>query len=68
MKLIKDYIEQGKNIYGSQTFDQSIYDLFTKKMVTLEEALKWVTSPDNFQLKVSGIVSSRDSSDWKLNE
>lgn len=68
MKLIKDYIEQGKNIYGSQTFDQSIYDLFTKKMVTLEEALKWVSSPDNFQLKVSGIVSSRESSDWKLNE
>jgi twitching motility protein PilT len=68
MKEIIDYIEQGKNIYGSQTFDQSIYDLFIKKMITLEEALKWVSSPDNFQLKVSGIKSSRETSDWKLNE
>lgn len=68
IKQIRDYVEQGKNIYGSQTFDQSIYDLFMKKMITLEEALKWVTSPDNFQLKVSGIMSSKESSDWKLHE
>ncbi|MDY6820044.1 MAG: PilT/PilU family type 4a pilus ATPase [Deferribacterota bacterium] len=57
IKRIKDYIEDGKNIYGSQTFDQSIFEHYKKGLVTFEEAIKWVTSPDNFQLKVSGIVS-----------
>jgi twitching motility protein PilT len=67
IKLIKDYIETGHNIYGSQTFDQSIYELFMRKMITFDEAMKWVSSPDNFQLKVSGIVSSKDGN-WKANE
>ncbi len=65
--LINDYIEQGRSMYGSQSFDQSLYDLFKLELVTFEEALKWAKRPDDFELKVKGISSTSDSN-WTSNE
>jgi twitching motility protein PilT len=59
-KLIPDVITQGKIIYGMQTFDQSLFDLFKSGLITYEEALRRATNPDDFVLKVKGVQSTSD--------
>ncbi|MEO2069343.1 MAG: type IV pilus twitching motility protein PilT [Desulfurobacteriaceae bacterium] len=54
---IPDFIEKGKEAYGSQTFDQSLYDLWKKGLITKEEAIKAATRPDDLKLKMEGIFS-----------
>ena len=61
-KQIPDAIAQGFKTYGMQTFDQSLMQLFTKKLITYEEALRQSSNPDDFALKVSGISSTSDAS------
>jgi twitching motility protein PilT len=58
--LIRDAIAQGTSQYGMQTFDQSLFDLFTRELITYEEALAGATNPDEFKLRVSGIRSTSD--------
>ncbi|WP_243372076.1 PilT/PilU family type 4a pilus ATPase [Geotalea sp. SG265] len=60
-KQIPEAIAQGFTTYGMQTFDQSLMQLFSKKLITYEEALRQSTNPDDFALKVSGISSTSDS-------
>lgn len=59
-KLIPDAVAQGKVHYGMQTFDQSLYDLYSAGLITLEEALRWATNPDDFKLKIKGVHSTSD--------
>ncbi|WP_457754856.1 type IV pilus twitching motility protein PilT, partial [Thermovibrio ammonificans] len=54
---IPQFIEQGHDVYGSQTFDQSLYDLWQKGLITKEDALKYATKPDDLRLKMEGIIS-----------
>ena len=61
-KLIRDAINQGTSQYGMQTFDQSLYLLYKNGLITLEEALRRATNPDEFRLKIQGIQSSSDIS------
>jgi twitching motility protein PilT len=60
-KTITEAIAQGFTTYGMQTFDQSLMGLFTRKLITYEEALRQSSNPDDFALKVSGISSGSDS-------
>jgi twitching motility protein PilT len=53
---IPDFIEKGHDIYGSQTFDQSLYELWKKGLVKKEDALKFATRPNDLRLKMEGIV------------
>jgi twitching motility protein PilT len=59
-KYIKDAIQQGTSQYGMQTFDQSLYGLYKSGLITLEEALKRSTNPNEFKLKIQGIQSTSD--------
>jgi twitching motility protein PilT len=59
-KLIRDFIEQGYSQYGMQTFDQSLYFLYKQGHITLEEALRRATNPDEFRLKIAGVQSTSD--------
>jgi len=59
-KLIRDYIEQGYSQYGMQTFDQSLYFLYTQGFISLEEALRRATNPDEFKLRIQGVQSTSD--------
>ena len=43
-----------------QTFDQAIFQLYSQRLVTLEEALRWASNVDDFKLKVSGISTTSD--------
>ena len=60
-RLIHDAIAQGVSQYGMQTFDQSLYDLYTQGLITLEEALLNSTNPDEFKLRIAGISSTADT-------
>jgi twitching motility protein PilT len=44
-----------------QTFDQSLYELFTQGVITLEEALVNSTNPDEFKLRIAGISSTSEA-------
>src|SRR5204863_2563944 len=61
-KLIKDAIAQGTSQYGMQTFDQSLYTLYKNGLITLDEALRRASNPDEFRLKLQGIQSTADMS------
>ncbi|RKQ60456.1 twitching motility protein PilT [Thermovibrio guaymasensis] len=54
---IPEFIEKGHEVYGSQTFDQSLYELWKKGLITKEDALKYATRPDDLRLKMEGIFS-----------
>jgi twitching motility protein PilT len=60
-RLIRDAIAAGTSQYGMQTFDQSLYDLYSRNLITLEEALLRASNPDEFRLRVQGVRSSADS-------
>jgi twitching motility protein PilT len=59
-KLIHDAIAAGTSQYGMQTFDQSLFQLYKSGLITLEEALRRATNPDEFKLKIQGIQSTAD--------
>ena len=55
---IRDAIESGKEHYKSQSFDQSILDLYNDGIISKEEAMKNATSASDLELKISGLTSS----------
>jgi twitching motility protein PilT len=59
--LIHGAIAQGTSQYGMQTFDQSIFHLFSQKLISYEEALRWASNVDEFKLKVQGISTTTDA-------
>ena len=60
-RLIHDAIAAGTSQYGMQTFDQSLFDLYSRNLITYEEALIRASNPDDFKLRVQGIRSASDS-------
>jgi len=60
-RLIHDAISGGTSQYGMQTFDQSLYDLYTRELITYEEALIRASNPDDFKLRIQGIRSAADA-------
>jgi twitching motility protein PilT len=59
--LIRDAIAAGTSQYGMQTFDQSLFHLFQSGLITLEEAVRGASNPDEFKLRVSGICTTGDT-------
>jgi twitching motility protein PilT len=59
-RLIKEALSAGVSQYGTQTFDQSLYDLHSQGLITLEEALANSSNPDEFKLRVAGVRSTAD--------
>ena len=61
-KYIREQIALGTSQYGMQTFDQSLYQLYKSGLITLDEALKRATNPDEFRLKIQGVQFTADIS------
>ena len=59
-RLIPGAIAQGTSQYGMQTFDQSIFDLYERRLVSYEDALRWASNIDEFKLRVQGISTTTD--------
>ncbi len=60
--LIHSAIAAGTSQYGMQTFDQSIFGLFSQGLVSYDEALRWASNVDEFKLRVQGIATTSDLS------
>ena len=60
-RLIRDALAAGTSQYGMQTFDQSIFDLYSKNLITLDEAMIRASNPDEFKLRIQGIRSTADA-------
>jgi twitching motility protein PilT len=60
--MIHGAIAQGTSQYGMQTFDQSIFGLYSQGLVSYEEALRWASNVDEFKLRVQGISTTSDMS------
>jgi len=47
--MIREFIEKGRDIYGMQTFDQHLADLYGAGIITLETAKSAATSAADFE-------------------
>ncbi len=67
-RAIRDFIEEGKPIkdiaalieeghaqYGMQTFDQALYNLWKKKTISSDTALKYASKPKDLKLRLQGM-------------
>jgi twitching motility protein PilT len=59
---IPDLIKEGTVQYGMQSFDQSIMQWYTQKVISYEAALFYASSPAEFALRAQGIGGSSDTS------
>lgn len=60
-KLIPEYLSEGFSQYGMQTFDQALLGLYQRGIITYDDAISRATNPDDFALKVKGVMSTRES-------
>ena len=61
-KYIREQIKLGTSQYGMQTFDQSLYLLYKNGLISLDEALRRCSNPDEFKLKIQGVQFTADIS------
>jgi twitching motility protein PilT len=57
---IYEAISEGLATYHMQTFDQSLMSLLRRELITYEEALRHSSNPDDFALRVKGILATSD--------
>lgn len=63
---IPDLIESGTSQYGMQSFDQSIMKLYKQGLISYEEAMNNASNPDDFDLRVKGVVGAADR--WEIDK
>ncbi len=56
MGEIVELIEEGREPYGSQTFDQHLMDLVANHVVEFEVAKAAANNPSDFELKVKTLA------------
>ena len=59
---IPDLIKEGHIQYGMQTFDQSLMQWYSQKVVSYESAVFYATQPSEFALAVQGVAGTSDTS------
>ncbi len=60
IRMIPGAIAEGHATYGSQTFDQSLMQLYRDEQITMQTALQYASNPEDFELKVKGIEGTSD--------
>jgi twitching motility protein PilT len=60
-KMLRDVIAAGTSQYGMQTFDQSLYFLLSRGLISEAEALKRATNVGEFKLLLEGVIPSAES-------
>src|SRR5437899_5672416 len=66
--LIREAIANGASQYGMQAFDQSLFKLLKAKRISLEEAVHNASNPDEFKMRVAGILSSDQPVDYAVGQ
>lgn len=59
-RLIREILASGTSQYGMQTFDQSLFDLYSRGLITMEEASASASNPDEIMLRAAGIRSASE--------
>ena len=59
---IPDLIKDGAVQYGMQSFDQSLMNWYSQKVISYESALFSSTNPSAFALRIQGIAGTSDTS------
>ncbi len=67
-KYIREQIALGTSQYGMQTFDQSLFQLYKTGLITLEEAMRRATNPDEFKLRLQGVQFTADVAREQMEE
>ncbi len=67
-KYIREQIALGTSQYGMQTFDQSLFQLYKSGLITLDEALRRASNPDEFKLKIQGVQFTADVAREQMEE
>jgi twitching motility protein PilT len=67
-KYIREQIALGTSQYGMQTFDQSLFQLYKSGLITLDEALRRASNPDEFRLKIQGVQFTSDVAREQMEE
>jgi twitching motility protein PilT len=67
-RMIHEAIAAGTSQYGMQTFDQSLFDLYTRELISYEEALLHASNSDDFKLRIQGIRSTADSAREQMEQ
>ena len=52
---ILESIEKGKDVYGTQSYDQSLFSLYNSGVIGKSTALRHATNPSDLSLKMQGI-------------
>lgn len=52
---IPDALFEGKDIYGTQTFDQALLDIYKTGEIDAQTALDYATNPADMKLKMQGV-------------
>lgn len=63
---IPDLVESGTSQYGMQSFDQSMMRLYKQGLISYEEAMANASNPDDFDLRIKGVVGAADR--WDLDQ
>jgi twitching motility protein PilT len=58
---ILETIEKGKDVYGMQSFDQSLLEFYNRGKIGKLTALKHATNPSDLNLKIQGIQQNQES-------
>jgi len=58
--LILPAVSEGYTQYGSQSFDQSLLQLYKDELITLDTARQNASNPDDFDLAVRGVSGTSD--------
>lgn len=53
---IRKAIEEGNLHYGMQTFDQCLYALYKRNLISYDEALRQASNPGDLELRIKGIL------------
>ncbi len=67
-KTLRTLIAEGYAQYGMQTFDQSLFDLYKRELITLEEAMAQCSNPDEFKLRIRGILSAAEMTKLEMEK
>ncbi|HIP97769.1 MAG TPA: type IV pilus twitching motility protein PilT [Aquifex aeolicus] len=53
---ITEYLEKGHEIYGTQTFDQHLLQLYQKGLIDAKTVLEYAENPTDIELKIRGLT------------
>ncbi len=65
---IKNSLAEGFIPYGMQTFEQSLFYLWKKGLITKETTLDFATDRENLALRMQGITTDQEDRYWRIFE